>query len=125
GFVDEVGEVSAGESRCAAGNHRDVDIFAERNLACVDLQDAFTSTNVRSGYDDPTIKSSGPQQCGIENVRTVCRGDQDHAVVRFEAVHFDEQLVQRLFAFVMSAAKTGATMTTHSVDLVDEDDARS
>src|SRR5262249_12825178 len=36
----------------------------------------------------------------------------------------DQQLVQRLFAFVVTTAKTGATMAADGVDLIDEDDAR-
>ena len=49
---------------------------------------------------------------------------RDDAVVRLEAVHLDEQLIQRLLAFVVTAAKAGAAMTADRVDLVDEDNAR-
>src|SRR5690606_6114877 len=68
-------------------------------------------------------EATGTQQRRIQYVRTVGGGDHDHAVIAFEAVHFNQQLVQRLFAFVMATADTGATMATHGVDLVDEDDA--
>ena len=44
-------------------------------------------------------------------------------VVRFEAVHLDEQLVQGLLAFIVSAAQASATVAAHSINLVDEDDA--
>ena len=42
-----------------------------------------------------------------------------------EAVHLDQQLVQRLLAFVVAAAKAGAALAADRVDLVDEDDARA
>ena len=40
-----------------------------------------------------------------------------------EAVHLDEQLVQRLLALVVAAAEAGAAMAADGVNLVDEDDA--
>src|SRR5690606_2017508 len=59
----------------------------------------------------------------VEHVGTVRRGDEDDPLVALEAVHLDEQLVQRLLALVMTAAEPGATVPAHRVDLVDEDDA--
>ena len=43
--------------------------------------------------------------------------------LRLEAVHLDEQLVERLLALVVTAAEAGAAMAADRVDLVDEDDA--
>ena len=40
-----------------------------------------------------------------------------------EAVHLDQQLVQRLLALVVAAAEAGAALAADRVDLVDEDDA--
>src|SRR6202041_811768 len=56
-------------------------------------------------------------------VGAVGGGDDDDALVRLEAVHLDEQLVQRLLALVVTAAQTCAAVTPDRVDLVDEDDA--
>src|SRR6202041_2825601 len=58
-------------------------------------------------------------------VGAVGGGDDDDALVRLEAVHLDEQLVQRLLALVVTAAQTCAAVTPDRVDLVDEDDAGS
>ena len=122
-FVNQVGEVRAGESRSAARDHADVNVFAERNLARVNFQNAFAAAHVRSRYDDTPIKSAGSKQRRIQNVRTVGRSDQNHAVVRFKAIHLNQQLIQSLFALVVTAAETGAAMTADRVDLIDEDDA--
>src|SRR5690606_32970676 len=46
------------------------------------------------------------------------------ALVAFEAVHLDQQLVQRLLALVVTAAEARAAMTADRVDFVDEDDTR-
>jgi len=50
---------------------------------------------------------------------------QDDAFVGFEAVHFHQQLVQGLFALVVSAAQAGTTLTADGIDLVNKDDAGS
>ena len=42
-----------------------------------------------------------------------------------EAVHFDQQLVQRLFTLVVAAAQAHSTAAADGVDLVDKDDARA
>ncbi len=74
-------------------------------------------------HHDLTVEPARTQQRRIENVGTVGRGDQDDALVRLEAVHLDEELVQGLLALVIAAAETGAAMTADRVDFVDEDDA--
>ena len=50
-------------------------------------------------------------------------GDQDDVVLHLEAVHLDEQLVQRLLALVVPAAEPGTAVAADGVDLVHEDDA--
>ena len=79
----------------------------------------------RSGarHDDAAIEATRTQQRRIEDVGAVRGGDDDDAIVRFEAVHLDEELVEGLLALVVTAAEACATMTTDRVDLVDEDDA--
>ncbi len=63
------------------------------------------------------------RKCRIEHIRTVGRSDDDEVRIVVEAVHLDEQLVQRLLAFVVATAHAGtATLAADSIDLVDEDD---
>src|SRR5207244_6183920 len=50
--------------------------------------------------------------------------DEDDGVLQLEALHLDEQLVQRLLTLVVAASETGATVPADGVDLVHEDDAR-
>src|SRR3712207_7646051 len=59
-----------------------------------------------------------------EDVRPVGRGDQDDAALGVEAVHLDQQLVERLLTLVVTAAHAGAAVPADGVDLVDEDDRR-
>ena len=101
-----------------------VDVGRHRHLAHVDFQDLLAPRDVGVRHDDLPVEAAGPQQRRVEHVRTVGRGDDDDAFVGLEAVHLDEQLVQRLLALVVAAAEARAAMPADGVDLVDEDDAR-
>ena len=70
------------------------------------------------------VETARTHQGLVEHVGAVGRGDHDDAGIRLEAIHFDQQLIQRLFALVVAAADAGAAMTADSVDFVDEHDAR-
>src|SRR5262249_47657188 len=117
-------QIGARKSRGAACNDRDIHIVGQRNLADVNGENAFAAFHIGSSYNDAAIESAGPEQSRIENIGTIGCGNQDDAFVRFEPVHLDEQLVQRLFAFIVSAAKPCATVAADRVDFIDEDDAR-
>ena len=97
--------------------------FRHRHFARVHLQYSFATLDIGSRHDNAPIEPSRAQQRGIQNIGTVGRGDENDPFVGFEAVHFDEQLVQCLLALVMAAAETGAAMAPNGVDFVNEDDA--
>jgi hypothetical protein len=90
----------------------------------VDLEDLAAACAIGTVDDDLPVEAAGAQQRRIEDVRAVRRGDEDDVVLHLEAVHLDEQLVQRLLALVMAATETRAAVTADGVDLVHEDDAR-
>ena len=123
GLVHEVGEVGAGESRRAAGHDRKVHVVRHRDGLGVHLQDALAALHVRAIHDDAAVEAAGAEERGVEDVGPVRGGDQDDAVVALEAVHLDEEGVQRLLALVVSAAEARAAVAADGVDLVDEDDA--
>ena len=99
------------------------DVGRQRHLADMDFQNLFAADDVGVRHHDLAVEAARAQQRRIEHVGPVGRGDQDDAFVGFEAVHLDEQLVERLLALVVAAAKAGAAMAADGVDLVDEDDA--
>ena len=88
------------------------------------LEDLLAAAHIGQRHHDLAVEAARTQQRRIEHVRTVRRGDHDHALAALEAVHLDQQLVQRLLALVVTTAETGAAMATDRVDFVDEDDAR-
>ena len=90
----------------------------------MDLEDRLASVEVGRVDDDLTIESPGAEQSAIEHVGPVGRGQQDHARVGLEAVHLDQQLVERLLALVVDRAEMDAPLSADGVELVDEDEAR-
>ena len=122
-FVHQIRKVGPGESRRPTRQHRDIDVVGERNLLGVHAEDAFAPLDIGTIHDDAPIETARPEEGRIEHVRTVGRGDEDDALVRLEAIHLDQQLVERLFALVVPATQPRAAMTPDRVDFVDEDDA--
>ena len=122
GFVHEIGEVGAGEAGRAAGDDVEVDTGRERLLARVHREDRLAPLEVGAIDDDLTVEATRAQERGIEDVGTVGAREQDHALLLVEAVHLDEQLVQRLLALVVATAHARAAVAPDRVDLVDEDD---
>ena len=69
------------------------------------------------------VEPAGPDQRRIEHVGPVGRGDDDDIGVGVEAIHLDQNLVQRLLTLVVRAAEASAALAPDGVDLVDEHDA--
>ena len=122
-LVDQVGQVGAGEAGRAARDGLQVHVRRQRHLAHVHLQDVLAADHVRVRHHHLAVEAAGAQQRRIEHVGPVGGGDQDDAFVGLEAVHLDQQLVERLLALVIAAAEAGAAMAADRVDFVDEDDA--
>ena len=89
----------------------------------MDAEDLLAALDVGHVDDDPPVEAAGPEEGAVEDVGPVGGGDEDDALVRVEAVHLDEELVERLLALVVAAAEAGAALAADGVDLVDEDEA--
>ena len=100
-----------------------VDLLVERLALDVDLEDLQAALHVGPVEDDLAVEAAGSQQRRVEDVGPVRGGHDDDVRVRVEAVHLDQDLVERLLALVVRAAQAGAALAAHGVDLVDEDDA--
>jgi hypothetical protein len=122
-LVDQVGQVGAGEARRAAGDDVGLDVGRHRHLAHVHHEDLLAAADVRQRHHHLAVEAARAQQRRIEHVGTVGGGDDDDAGGALEAVHLDQQLVERLLALVVAAAEAGAALAADRVDLVDEDDA--
>src|SRR5436309_3272184 len=122
-LVDQILEVRAGEARRLAREQLDVYVLAVRHPAGLKFQDTFPALHVGARHDHAPVEAAGTQERRVEDVGPVGGGDQNDALVGLEAVHLDEQLVQRLLALVVAAAEARPAVAADGVDLVDEDDA--
>ena len=123
-LVHQIREVGAGH---AGGRRREfvqVDLVGERNLAGMDPQNVGAALVVWRMDDDRPVEPTGPQQRRVEDVRTVRGRQHDHPFRAGEAVHLGQDLVQGLFALVVTAERIRAARPADGVDLVDEDDRR-
>ena len=89
----------------------------------MDTQDRKTASEVRTADDDTAVEAARTQKRRIEDIRTVRCSDGDDAFILAEAIHLDQELVQRLFSFVMPAAEAAASLTAYRIDFIDEYDA--
>ena len=124
GFVNQIGQIGAGESGSTSRQNVGPDIGAHGNLAHVHLQNLLATADIRQRDIDLPVKAAGAQQSRVENIGPVGRCDHDHPEIGFEAVHLHQHLVEGLLALIVAAAQTGTAMAAHGVDFVDEDDAR-
>ena len=124
GLVEDVRQVRTREAGGALGDLAQVDLLREGLALRVDLQDGLAALQVGGLDGDLAVKTARAQQRRVEDVGAVGRRDQDDVGALVEAVHLDEELVERLLALVVAAADAAAAVATHGVDLVDEDDGR-
>ena len=122
-LVDDVGEVGTGEAGGPTGDDLQVDVRRHRLALGVDLEDLLATGHVRAVDGDLAVEAARAQQRRVQDVGTVGRGDHDDAAIGVEAVHLDEQLVEGLFAFIVSADGEAAARFAKGVEFVDEDDA--
>src|SRR5260370_40666035 len=113
-----------GKAGGGPGDDLRIDIRGEGHLPDVHLENLLSTDDVRVGHDHLAVEPTGPQQSRGEHIRPVGCGNQDDTLIRLEAVHLDEQLVQGLLALVIAAAEAGAAMPAYGIDLVDKYNAR-
>jgi hypothetical protein len=120
-LVAEVGEIGARQAGGLAGDQAEVDV-ADRLAPRVHAHDLLAAGDVGRGDEDLAVEAARAQQRRVELLEQVGRGDDHEVVGRLEAVHLDQQLVERLLAL---GVVVRAALTADRVDLVDEDDRRA
>ena len=69
------------------------------------------------------VEAAGAHQRRVEHLGAIGRGHDDDGLARIEAVHFRQQLVERLLALFVAAHRALHAHLAQRVELVDEDDA--
>ena len=123
-LVDQVGELGAGEAGAEFGDLVEVDAVGELAAFGVQLEDLEAPVDVGHVDDHLAVEAARAQQRRVEDVGTVGGAHHADAGVAAEAVHLDQQLVQRLLALVVALPHARAALAPGGVELVDEDDRR-
>ena len=87
----------------------------------MNLKDCLSALQVRKFHLDTPVEASRTEQGGIKHVNTVGCGKKNHALLCLQTVHFDEQGVQGLFTFIVSAADSGEAGASDRIDFINED----
>ena len=121
-LVQQVCEIGAGKTGGGGGDGPQIHARSEVDAAGVDAQDRLATADVRAIHENLPIESARPQQSGIQCLRAVCGRHQNHALPRIEAIHFGQELVQRLFALLVGNQRAPPG-SAERIELVNEDDA--
>ena len=124
GFVDDVGQLSAGSTGGHAGHNGKVAVGTNLDLFGVQAQDALAAFQVRQLHGYAAVKTAGAGQGRVQRFRPVGGGQNHNALRGVEAVHLGQQLVQGLLALVVAAQAAGTiTLFADGIDLIDKHDA--
>src|SRR5216683_2515603 len=94
GLVHDVRKLGAGEAGRAARDALQVHAGRQRDFARVHAQDLLPPLHVRHVDHDLAVEAPRPQQRRVEDVGPVGGREQDDPVVRLEAVHLNQLLVE-------------------------------
>ena len=119
-LVDQVLQIRAGETGSCARNALQIHIVSQRLVLRVYLQDFFSCAYIRAIHGNPAVETTGTQNRRIQDIHTVRGRHHDNADIRREAVHLHQELIQRLLALIVAAAHAAASLSCHSVDLINK-----
>ena len=123
-LIHDIFQVSTSCVRHSFCNIVQIDIRVQCLSFAVDFQNGNTSVLIRiiDGY--LTVKPSGTQKGGVQYIPSVGGGHDNYTLIYRKAVHLNQQLIQCLLAFIMSAAEAGTAVTADSVDLINKHNGR-
>ncbi|MGY4314086.1 hypothetical protein ACVWW1_003389 [Bradyrhizobium sp. JR3.5] len=122
-FVDQIGQIGAGEAGCHPRYPVKVHVSINLDLSNVNLEDGKSSRLVRTIDQHLTIKAAGAEQCRVENLRPVGRSQENYACARVKSIELGEELIQRLLLLIVAAERAGRPAAAEGIELIHEDDA--
>ena len=88
------------------------------------FKDLLPALQIGKLHRNAAVKTPRSGQCRVKRFGTVCRSQDNDACIALKSIHFCQELIERLFAFVISSDLT-VTLFTDRIDLVDEYNTRS
>ena len=123
-LIDNVGKLCTAGSGCCPRQSAIVDIVCHMHITCMNLQDSLTALKIRQLNRNTAIKTSRTQQRLVQRFRTVGSCQNNYTLAAVKAVHFAQQLIQSLLAFIIAAELTVITAFADGIDFIDKYYAR-
>ena len=120
-FIDNIRQFGTGSTGSHSGNLVEINIVGETNLLGMHLQDFFTAFQIRQFNRHTSVETSRTGQCRVKGFRSVGGSQDNNTCVALKTIHLCQQLVQRLFTFVI-AANLAVTLLADGIDFIDEND---
>ena len=89
----------------------------------MNVEDLPPSLQIRQIDFNDTVKSARPNEGGVEQVLPIGRCHHDDVRISAEPIHFHQYLVESVVSLIVRTVAS-ASLPTHRVDLVDEDNRR-
>ena len=125
-LVTYICNISTREARGLASQEIHVHSFIYLDRLEVNQEDCLTLVQAWEIYVDFSVKTACAEQGAVEHIYTVGSCQNDDTTIGTETVHLCKQGVECVLSLVVSAhCRVLAAGTAHSIDLIDEDDARS
>ena len=122
-LVDHVRKIRADSTAGCQCDFIEINGFIHLDMFCMHLENGDAALEVRPLDDDAAVEAPRTKQCLVEDLRPVCRADDDDSLGRIETVHLGKQLVERLLPLLVTAAVLIVTAAADGINLIDEDDA--
>src|SRR3989344_5047433 len=124
-FVHEIFEISSRKTGSSLGNMAQTNTRFKRLPFCMNLENCLALFDIRKIQNNSPVKPARAQERRVENIGTIGRRYDNDLISRLKTVHLNENLIERLLALVMPAAKTGTAMAPDCIDLIYKNNRRS
>src|SRR3990167_10384065 len=119
-LVHERVKLGTRETRRALGNDGQSDIRPQWLFARMNLEDLLAVSAVWQVNGYASVEAPRSQKRWVQHVRTVRRRHDDDFFCWFEAVHLNKNLIERLFALVITAANARPAHAPDRVNLINK-----
>ena len=125
-LVTYICNISTREARSLTSQEIHVHCIIYLDRLEMNQEDSLTLVQAWEIYVDFSVETACTEQGAVKHIHTVGSCQDDDTTVGSEAVHLCKQGVESVLSLIVSAhCRVLAAGTTYSIDLIDEDDARS
>ena len=93
GLIHQVREIRARKISRLLRDRLEIHRGVQLDLDRMDFQDRLATDKIRQRNHDLPVKPTGTKQGRIQNIRSVCCGNQNDPFIGFKPVHFHKELV--------------------------------